>query len=91
MTWNYRILAYDGGFALHEVYYDRAGAPTSWTETPVSFACFKCEGVEGIIGSLEMAIADALKHPVLTVSDGRLVPCDSGSDSRIAQTPPGSD
>ncbi len=64
MTWNYRIVDHGDWFGLHEAFYDEGGA-TSWTADPITFACDKDEGVEGIIGSLEMALADARKHPVL--------------------------
>ena len=76
MAWNYRILEYgeDEGFALHEVYYDETGIPNGWTEKPVWFACFAEEGPEGVAKSLEMALADARKHPVLKVLGDKLVP-----------------
>jgi hypothetical protein len=39
MTWNYRVLRHpDGHLALHEVYYDKAGKPISYTARPIHFA-----------------------------------------------------
>lgn len=66
MSWNYRIIRYgDGGYGLHEVYYDEAGAPDSWTLEPISFTCAEDEGPAGIIDALWMALNDASKRPVL--------------------------
>ena len=46
MTWNHRVLRQTHrlggkdyvGFAVHEVYYDDTGEPTSWTADPVAVA-----------------------------------------------------
>lgn len=60
---NYRIVRHESGdLALHEVYYDDDGAPTSMTAEPVSFECHSHEGREGIIKSLEMALYCAKEH-----------------------------
>jgi len=66
MNWNYRIVRYkdDSDLGLHEVFYNEAGEATGMTEEPVSFACYSEEGPEGIIKSLELALADASKYPV---------------------------
>lgn len=72
MAWNYRILDHGDHFALHEVYYDAAGTPNGWTERPIEFVCDTDDGPQGVIGSLEMALADARKHPVLKVKRGKL-------------------
>jgi hypothetical protein len=73
-TWNYRIIKHDGAdnaghewFGLHEVYTDDRGL--SWTENPLSFVCDTEEGSEGIIKSLEMALADARNRPVLLMNE----------------------
>ena len=71
MTWNYRIIRYQesAGYGLHEVYYSDTGEPRSRTLNPTGFACDDAEGAAGIIESLEMALADARKHPVLDDSE----------------------
>lgn len=69
MTWNYRILQDEDGFALHEVHYDRAGNPYAYTETPITFECDPEEGPEGIIQSLRLALRDAEEKPVLRKED----------------------
>lgn len=68
MTWNYRIIDHGTHLALHEVFYDEAGAPFSWTAEPVRFVCDPEEGSKGIILSLEMALDDARQRPVLDVN-----------------------
>jgi hypothetical protein len=71
-TWNYRIVRHhqpSEWFGLHEVFYDEAGCPTSMTANPVDFVCDGDEGSAGIIGSLEMALADAKGRPVLDEGD----------------------
>lgn len=72
--WNYRILDHGDHFALHEVFYTPRGRPRSWTEDAITFGSDPEEGADGIIGSLEMALADARKHPVLRVRGEKLVP-----------------
>ena len=72
MTWNYRIIRHpdpDGFFALHEVHYHDDGRVRSWTEEPISFVCGLDEGLEGIIGSLEIALRDAKTRPVLELGE----------------------
>ena len=69
MTWNYRLIRHGEYVALHEVYYDGGGKVTSWTADPISFVADLDEGAEGVIGSLEMALADARKYPVLIASE----------------------
>jgi hypothetical protein len=72
MMWSYRILRrpepreeHGHYLALHEVFYDDDGRVHSWTENPISFVCGEDEGPEGIIGSLERALRDARRRPVL--------------------------
>lgn len=69
MTWNYRIIRHADWIGLHEVYYDDGGRPKSYTTNAATFVCDLDEGPDGIIKSLEMALADARKHPVLTEAD----------------------
>ena len=66
--WNYRIIE-NAGYAVHEVYYDDEGNPTSWTANSV-----------GIIGDTFDEIcrdlklyAKAFEKPVLTLVDGKLM------------------
>jgi hypothetical protein len=67
MTWNYRIVRYknDGGFGLHEVYYDDEGQPWGMTKNPASFVCDTSEGIAGITNALLTARVDAKKRPIL--------------------------
>lgn len=67
MVWNNRIVKYKNGsgFGLHEVYYNSAGEPCAMTENPKGFAADVEEGSQGVIESLELALSDAKKHPVL--------------------------
>lgn len=66
MAWNYRIIHYkEGGFGLHEVHYDERGRPANRTVRPVSFGCDEDEGAEGVVKSLQRALGDAQKAPVL--------------------------
>lgn len=68
--WNYRVLRHeDGSLALHEVFYDSAGRPASYTSEPVGFAAHPEEGVLAIESSLEMALKDIRQAPVLTPAD----------------------
>lgn len=75
VTWNYRIIFHDADnkndawYGLHEVYYDKNGEVEGWTENEVGFICNEYEGAGGILKSLEMAMADAIKRPVLVVRD----------------------
>jgi len=68
MTWNYRIVRHhqpSEWFGLHEVFYDDSGSPMGITAEPIGFISDGEEGPEGIIRSLEMALNDAKRHPVL--------------------------
>jgi YD repeat-containing protein len=69
MTWNYRLIRHAEHIALHEVYYDGEGKVISWTANAVSFVADLDEGAQTVIGSLEMALADARKYPVLVASE----------------------
>ena len=65
-TWNYRIVRYRNGyFGLHEVYYYDSGEVSSMTENPVAFCANPDEDKDGIIKSLERALADARRWPIL--------------------------
>ena len=69
MTWNYRIIHYkDGGYGLHEVFYEKGGKIDGWTEHPINFVCGEDEGPKGIIDGLELALKDC-SLPVLEEKD----------------------
>ena len=36
MTWNYRRLMTESGYAIHEVYYDEQGDIEMWSDNPIS-------------------------------------------------------
>lgn len=57
MTWNYHIIDHGDHLAFHEVHYDAAGGPVSYTDSPATFV------------ALKMALADALNRLVLSVAD----------------------
>ncbi len=69
MSWNYRVLDHGTHFALHEVYYREDGSVRGWTAEPVGFVSPPEEGVEGLALSLERALSDARRQPVLRVAD----------------------
>lgn len=73
MTWNYRIVKrLDGGYALHEVYYN-AETANGMTKYPTDFVCDLEEGPEGIVKSLEMALKDAKTRPVFDEAEAEWV------------------
>lgn len=65
MSWTYRVMRVDGEYGIHEVYYNDAGALSSYTEEPVSPIG---ETLEELLGDMEM-FRSALQHPVLTPED----------------------
>lgn len=70
MTWNYRVIDFGTHMALHEVYYDEHGHPTSYTKEPVSFVVDQEEGRAGIISSLRMALNDCESPIKLALKPG---------------------
>jgi hypothetical protein len=74
MTWNHRVIKsiYDVvgqpdeiSYAVHEVYYDEDGKPTSYTKEPV----FPCgDTLEELQQEIER-FAEAARNPVLTDAD----------------------
>lgn len=70
--WTYRIVDHGEHFALHEVRVDDAGTPQDWVRRSIDFACDRDCGPEGIIASLEEALAAARGAPPLVVRQGRL-------------------
>lgn len=64
-TWNYRVVETDGLLGIHEVYY-KGKKPIACTRNPVPFAG---DSVDEIVTSLERALRNAKKLPVLTEKD----------------------
>lgn len=65
-TWNYRIVRYaNGGYGLHEVYYDESGMITARTENAISFVVPEEDGPDPLIKSLEMALENAKSKPIV--------------------------
>jgi len=59
-TWNYRVIsAYCGNgefeYAIHEVYYNEAGEPTSWSTNPAGVLAGEPEGVQCQIALFQSA------------------------------------
>ena len=68
MTWDYRVVRYrDGsGSGLHEVFYDKDGAPSGMTEQPANFVFAEAEDDKAeIVSALIAALRDATRKPVL--------------------------
>ena len=62
-NWNYRIIEYiDGGYGVHEVYYNEDGKPDGYTECAVTFGG---EGLEEVVASLQLALKDITEKEVL--------------------------
>ena len=69
MTWNYRIIKHDTAesvyFAVHEVYYDKQGNITNWTQNPIDITG---DSAKEIARTLQMILTDT-KQPVLKESE----------------------
>jgi len=68
MNWNYRIVKYKNGsgFGLHEVFYNKEGATSGITESPVKFAG---DTPQAIREDLELALRDVSKNQLLVEPD----------------------
>lgn len=71
--WNYRVIEFvtpDGTpwRAIHEVYYDDAGAPISYAENPAAVVWDSDEGNDSAARTLDM-MRRALTLPVLVETD----------------------
>ncbi len=73
MFWNYRVIRHDGDpdprkhyIALHEVFYNDAGAPWSWTAEPVTFICEGDESKEALARMLKYARRDIRRSDLLS-------------------------
>ena len=66
MSWNYRVIHYkDGGYGVHEVYYNDAGQAHSWTARPIDFTVSEEDGLDQLREDLEYALKDISSQPVL--------------------------
>ena len=73
MSWTYRIVDHGEHFALHTVEVDDNGAARDWVRRSIDFAVDRDCGPQGVIRSLEEALTEARKHPVLRAVRGELV------------------
>jgi hypothetical protein len=61
MTWNYRILRHAAGWcAIHEVYYDEKGRPTSCSENPQDLSGSSVEELGASLKLIARAFEDAV-------------------------------
>lgn len=74
MDWTYRIVDHGEHFALHEVCVDESGKPEGWVTRAIDFAVDRDCGPDGLIASLEEALAAAKSAPLLVLREGRLEP-----------------
>lgn len=72
MTWNNQIIFHDKDkepwYGLHEVFRDGEKI-LNYTEEAIDFVCDEDETEQGIIKSLELALRDVQKWPVLIESE----------------------
>lgn len=65
MSWNYRILVYpdhgDYYFRLHEVYYDKDGSPTKYSERAANIGGGSLEEMKGVMTNM----AEAFSKPLI--------------------------
>lgn len=68
--WNYRVMRHEGGWlAVHEVSYDEAGRPTSYSVEPTIFGVPDEDDLKGLIRNLLRAARNARTLPMLEPSD----------------------
>jgi hypothetical protein len=66
MTWNYRVLEHEEGFAIHDVFYNKNNKPESYGTDPVYLGWYdNCEDLKSDLN----LILKALDKPVLKYSD----------------------
>lgn len=65
MTWNCRLIQYEHGVEICEVYYDSKGDIESWTAGPVSVGGYTVEDTKGYFDLIELAF----HAPVLEESE----------------------
>lgn len=71
MSWHYRIVRYrEGGYGLHEVYFNPDGTAWARTQGPATFGAYpegdepEEAGPSEIVRTLELALKDARERPV---------------------------
>jgi len=72
MSWTYRIVDHGEHFALHRVCVNDDGIPVEWVRRSIDFACDLELGPQGVLSSLEEALAEAKRAPVLKEVAGEL-------------------
>lgn len=75
MTWSYRLILNEEDpdnpcYAMHEVFYNDEGKPTSWTSSPVEVIL----EVDGYANEAVRMFRDILLRPPLRVKNGKLKP-----------------
>lgn len=65
MSWTYRIVDHGQHYALHTVKVDEHGECQQWVKRSIDFAVDRDCGPQGLIRSLEEALAEARRHPVM--------------------------
>ena len=73
MSWTYRIVDHGQHFALHTVEVGEDGRPLGWVKRSIDFAVDRDCGPQAIIKSLEEALTEARRHPVMRAEAGELV------------------
>lgn len=75
MPWTYRIVDHGHHYALHTVEVDERGECRQWVQRSIDFAVDHDCGPQGLIRSLEEALLEARRHPVMRrVGERLLVP-----------------
>lgn len=72
MPWTYRIVDHGQHFALHSVEIDETGNPRGWIRRSIDFAVDRDAGPDGLVRSLEQALAEARRSPILREVSGQL-------------------
>jgi hypothetical protein len=91
--WNYRVIEFidpeEGPWrAIHEVYYDAEGKPTSYAEGPTAVTTHDPDGNSAELGWVLDRMRDALKKPVLIERDFAEQQSEAPTASRINQEAP---
>jgi hypothetical protein len=72
MPWTYRIIDHGQHFALHTVDVGEDGTPRRWVSRSIDFAVDRDCGPDGLLRTLEEALAEARRHPVMREVGGKL-------------------
>ena len=64
MTWNHRVLAFENKkeirFQIHEVYYDKEGAPNGYTEKPITVNGTNLNELEWVLEQMKICIGQPI-------------------------------